>query len=107
MRAVHGGQKAFACPYPGCLKGLHAWACARPDKLTSHIKTCHGRHAAIPLGCPAVDCHTPPRNLVGLAGHIRIDHLVDNNPRKQRERCGNEVEILRAIANAAPAADDE
>lgn len=101
VRAVHTGLKDFFCPFLGCVQGSLLTAFTRPDKLTSYIKTCHGHDLQVPLFCPAVGCSAPPSNLHDLAAHIREDHLVDTNPRKQRERCGDQVEILRATGNAA------
>lgn len=106
VQSVHQATKSFECPYPGCFNGLHAWQFARPDKLTSHIKSCHARRQPDALlDCPVFLCVHARSTLTDLASHIRQDHLVDTNPRKQRERCGDEVEILRAIANAALATD--
>lgn len=102
VRVVHQGQKDLRCPYPHCFQKTQASAFSRPDKLTSLIKACHRRHYELLLSCPAGGCLESPTMLDVLAQHIREDHLVDTNPHKQRQRCGEEVEILRAIANAAP-----
>lgn len=100
--AVHSSRKAFTCPYHGCYQGTLPTAFARPDKLTSHIKACHRRQPEALINCPSVGCPNPSGTLTVIAEHIQHAHLVDANKRKQTARCGEEVKMLRAVANAAP-----
>lgn len=103
IRSKHTRSKTFTCPYPGCLRGLHVPTFARPDKLTSHIRDCHvNRSSDALLDCPASNCSFLPDTLCNLGNHIRLRHFLQStNANKQRELCGDGVEVLRAVANAS------
>ena len=74
IRVKHDGEKLFSCPFPGCYKGTSAPSFARPDKLTSHIRTAHGRQTEKSIPCPATCCQVPAMPLDLLGTHIGHKH---------------------------------
>jgi len=99
VQTKHGGQKPFACIFPGCLKGSTPPAFARPDKLTSHIRNSRGRDVEKLLQCPHAGCVAARMPLGVLTIHIvnhRRIHLFgqDQVP----------YEYARALVNAASTA---
>jgi len=74
IAAKHTTEKPFWCPVIGCIKGKGAPAFARPDKLTTHMRTVHRDKDAQAI-CPAATCPDTALGLDVLGVHIKLQHL--------------------------------
>lgn len=87
LRSRHFGDKPFCCPYSGCFNRKEVTAYARSDKLTSHIRNVHARHAKQRLNCCFYDCtkSAEPIDLLGIhiinAHSDRYGYIVDERAR--------------------------
>ena len=66
----HKDEKPFQCPYAGCFSRNEKTAFARADKLTSHVRSVHARHADKLLECCAHGCNKTALPLDLLGVHI-------------------------------------
>ena len=74
IQATHSGTKSFRCPFPGCYDRTEPTAFTRSDKLTSHIRSTHGRDSGKLLNCCVGLCNqvSLPIDLLGV--HIIHRH---------------------------------
>jgi hypothetical protein len=93
IAAKHTKEKPFWCPVIGCIKGKGAPAFARPDKLTTHMRTVH-RDKNVQAICPAATCPDTALEVDVLGVHIKLQHL--------RYKPGGVMGgMFRAVMNAA------
>lgn len=93
VAAKHSTERPFWCPVIGCIKGRGAPAFARPDKLTTHMRTVH-RNKNVQAICPAATCPDTALELDVLGVHIKLQHLGS----KPGGVMGG---MFRAVTNAA------
>ena len=79
VRVKHEGKKPFQCPFPGCFNRTEVTSYARADKLTSHIRNVHARHAGKLLDCCMDGCTQKPLPFDLLGVHIWQAHVAKQN----------------------------
>lgn len=96
-RLKHWQVESFACPFPGCFRGLSRSKFARGDKLTAHIRAAHHQQLDNKTQCPIGGCLKVLLEFDLLGIHIRRAHKLTED-----HETHNDFE--RAIINAASSA---